>query len=51
MDKAVHNHTWRQTECVNLIPSEQTASRMVRLLSVTDPAGRYAEHKPGKLAS
>jgi aminomethyltransferase len=48
VDKAVRNHSWRQTECINLIPSEQTASPMVRLLSVTDPAGRYAEHKPVK---
>jgi len=48
LDKAVRNHTWRQTECINLIPSEQTASPMVRLLSVTDPAGRYAEHKAVK---
>jgi aminomethyltransferase len=47
-DKAMRNHTWRQTECVNLIPSEQTASPLVRLLSVTDPAGRYAEHKAVK---
>jgi aminomethyltransferase len=48
VDKATRNHLWRQTECINLIPSEQTASPMVRLLSVTDPAGRYAEHKAVK---
>jgi aminomethyltransferase len=48
VDQAVRNHRWRQTECINLIPSEQTASPMVRLLSVTDPSGRYAEHKPVK---
>ena len=48
VDKAVHNHRWRQAECINLIPSEQTASPMVRLLSITDPAGRYAEHKAVK---
>ena len=48
MDKALRNHAWRQTECINLIPSEQTASTMVRLLSVTDPSGRYAEHKAVK---
>jgi len=48
VDKAVSNHAWRQTACINLIPSEQTASPMVRLLSVTDPAGRYAEHKAVK---
>ncbi|CAB5081436.1 Aminomethyltransferase (glycine cleavage system T protein) (EC [Olavius algarvensis associated proteobacterium Delta 3] len=48
VDKAVANHTWRQTECINLIPSEQTSSTLTRLLSITDPIGRYAEHKPVK---
>lgn len=48
VEKALRNHAWRQTECINLIPSEQTASPMVRLLSITDPAGRYAEHKAVK---
>jgi aminomethyltransferase len=46
--KAIDNHTWRQQQCVNLIPSEQTASSLARLLSITDPAGRYAEHKQVK---
>jgi glycine cleavage system T protein (aminomethyltransferase) len=39
------NHRWRQDECINLIPSEMTASPLVRLVSVTDPAFRYAEHR------
>ncbi len=42
---SLHNHVWRQDECVNLIPSEQTASRAVRLLCASDPAFRYAEHR------
>jgi len=46
--KAIDNHTWRQQQCVNLIPSEQTASPLVHMLSITDPAGRYAEHKQVK---
>ncbi len=46
--KAIANHTWRQQQCVNLIPSEQTASPLVHMLSITDPAGRYAEHKQVK---
>ena len=46
--KAVDNHTWRQQQCVNLIPSEQTASPLAHMLSITDPAGRYAEHKQVK---
>jgi aminomethyltransferase len=46
--KAIDNHNWRQQQCVNLIPSEQTPSPLVHLLSITDPAGRYAEHKQVK---
>ena len=45
LQRAVDNHLWRQTACINLIPSEMTASPLVRLLSVTDPCGRYAEHR------
>jgi aminomethyltransferase len=43
--RAVDNHQWRRTQCVNLIPSEMTPSPAVGLLSTSDPAGRYAEHK------
>ncbi len=46
--KAIENHTWRRTRCINLIPSEQTPSALAARLSITDPAGRYAEHKPVK---
>ena len=46
--KAIDNNTWRQQHCINLIPSEQTASPMARMLSITDPAARYAEHKQVK---
>lgn len=46
--RAIDNHLWRQQQCINLIPSEQTASPLVRLLSITDPSGRYAEHKTVK---
>ncbi|MGD9190210.1 MAG: glycine cleavage system protein T, partial [Desulfobacteraceae bacterium] len=46
--RTIENTIWRQQECINLIPSEQTASRVVRMLSIMDPAGRYAEHKPVK---
>ena len=45
---AKQNHLWRQTECINLIPSENTQSRAVRMLSVSDPCNRYAEHKKQK---
>jgi len=48
VDRAVANHCWRQRECINLIPSEQTPSPLCRMLSVTDPCGRYAEHKQVK---
>ena len=45
LNKAAENHVWRQERCVNLIPSEMTPSRAVRLLSGSDPSFRYAEHK------
>ncbi|VFQ45675.1 glycine cleavage system aminomethyltransferase GcvT [Desulfoluna butyratoxydans] len=43
--EAADNTAWRQGACINLIPSEQSVSPVVKLLSVMDPAGRYAEHK------
>jgi aminomethyltransferase len=46
--RTIENTIWRQQACINLIPSEQTTSRIVRMLSIMDPAGRYAEHKPVK---
>ena len=48
LKKAQENHLWRQTQCINLIPSENTPSRAVRLLCGSDPAFRYAEHKKQK---
>ena len=45
LEKSVQNTRWRQRECINLIPSEMTISPMARLLSVMDPAFRYAEHR------
>jgi aminomethyltransferase len=48
LNKSVENTRWRQKECINLIPSEMTISPMARLLSVMDPAFRYAEHKKVK---
>ncbi len=45
-DKTLLNTRWRRQECINLIPSEQTPSTLVKLLSMADPSGRYAEHKP-----
>lgn len=43
--RSLDNSIWRQRECINLIPSEQTPSTLAKLLSVMDPVGRYAEHK------
>lgn len=43
--KIEENNKWRQTECVNLIPSETTPSPLVKLCEISDPAGRYAEHR------
>ncbi len=45
IDEAIANHEWRQTQAIDLIPSEMTPSPLVRLLSVSDPAFRYAEHR------
>lgn len=44
VEQAIENTRARQHRQVNLIPSEQTSSLLVRLLSILDPAGRYAEH-------
>lgn len=51
VNKAVANTVWRQRQCINLIPSEQTPSVMTRLLSIMDPMCRYAEHKQLKAFS
>ena len=48
LKKAEKNHLWRQKQCVNLIPSENTPSRAVQLLCSSDPSCRYAEHKKVK---
>jgi aminomethyltransferase len=48
LEETVDNWQWRQRDCINLIPSEMTLSPMVRMLSVMDPAFRYAEHKESK---
>jgi aminomethyltransferase len=46
--QAARNTGWRQGETINLIPSEQTPSLLVRLLTIADPACRYAEHRAVK---
>ncbi len=46
--RAEVNHRWRQQQCINLIPSEMTLSPAARLLSISDPAHRYAEHRKVK---
>lgn len=43
-ERTVANNRWRQRQCFNLIPSEQTPSTLVRLFEIADPCGRYAEH-------
>jgi len=39
------NNRWRQEECFNLIPSETTPSLLVKMCEISDPSGRYAEHR------
>jgi aminomethyltransferase len=45
LKKAMQNTAWRQKQTFNLIPSEQTPSPLVKLLSISDPCARYAEHR------
>jgi len=45
IERAVANNLWRQNRCFNLIPSETTPSLLVKLCEISDPAGRYAEHR------
>ncbi len=48
LKRSLDNTLHRQQQTINLIPSEQTHSAAVRLLSVMDPSFRYAEHKKTK---
>ena len=48
IDKVEKNNIWRQHECFNLIPSETTPSLLVKMCEISDPAGRYAEHRTMK---
>lgn len=45
VDRTAAETRYRQFDAINLIPSEQTSSRLVRALSTSDPMGRYGEHK------
>ena len=44
-ERVVENNLWRQRKCFNLIPSECTPSLLVKLCEISDPSGRYGEHK------
>ncbi len=46
--KIAQNNQWRQKESFNLIPSESTPSLLVKMCEISDPAGRYAEHRTMK---
>lgn len=48
LERSYDNTILRQHQTINLIPSEQSHSAAVRLLSVMDPSFRYAEHKKTK---
>jgi len=48
VEKIEKNNTWRQKACINLIPSETTPSSLVKLCEISDPSGRYAEHRTMK---
>lgn len=51
VSRALSNHAWRQNRCINLIPSEMSQSAIARMLSISDPVNRYAEHKEVKAFS
>ncbi|MGQ9810158.1 MAG: serine hydroxymethyltransferase [bacterium] len=46
--RLIENNLWRQRSCFNLIPSETTPTLLVKLCEISDPAGRYAEHRTMK---
>ncbi len=46
--KIERNNIWRQRESFNLIPSETTPSLLVKICEISDPSGRYAEHRTMK---
>ncbi len=46
--RTIENNRWRQRECINLIPSESSPSLLVKLCEISDPVGRYAEHRTMK---
>jgi glycine/serine hydroxymethyltransferase len=46
--KIIENNNWRQRESFNLIPSETTPSLLVKMCEISDPSGRYAEHRTMK---
>ena len=48
LTRTVENSLWRQRRCFNLIPSETTPSLIVKMCEISDPAGRYAEHRTMK---
>lgn len=47
-ERVEENNIWRQKESFNLIPSETTPSLLVKLCEISDPSGRYAEHRTMK---
>ncbi|MEW5901233.1 MAG: hypothetical protein AB1715_07215 [Acidobacteriota bacterium] len=47
-ERIERNNRWRQEDSFNLIPSETTPSLLVKLAEISDPAGRYAEHRTMK---
>jgi glycine hydroxymethyltransferase len=47
-DILAQQNTWRQTQAINLIASENTPSEAVRRVQVSDFMGRYAEGHPNE---
>src|SRR5437899_2602305 len=47
-DIIARQNSWRQTQTINLIASENTPSRPVQRVQVSDFMGRYAEGHPNE---
>src|SRR5689334_25407161 len=47
-DIIARENTWRQTQTINLIASENTPSEAVRRVQLSDFMGRYAEGHPNE---
>lgn len=48
VDRTIGNNVWRKSKTFNLVASESETSPLVKLCEISDPAGRYGEHRTVK---